>query len=438
MQLRKVTIVAPFFVCFAAVLSTWGVRSAFAQATPPPPPPAPSDAPTGPVEKGTFVDTDTGKRIPGWSPGLALGGTFNLNDNRNVVGQQDGTALTLGAALDGELDFNKGKHEWRNGLRAGAGATLTPAVGEFVKTADGLNFDTIYLLHAIEELGPFARFGLGTNMFPSLDIRPTAVNYAIANEDGTTTNLRGRRLYLTDPFKPLTLKESIGAFAQPLNNDRIELEIRAGLGAQEAFADGQLAVSDDATTANVIEVKTLQDSQELGAEAVVNAWGTIDKGKRVAYTAGIGVLIPFVHSKLPAGDDRSNIQLTNVEANLGLHVRVFDWASIDYKLGILRQPLLLDAWQVSNTLLITLGAAWGTKAPTPEPKCDCPPPPPPAPPPEPPPAAPAPTPVPPAAPAPAPVPPPAPVPDAPAPAPSPAPTSPPGAPPHDSIMNEAL
>ncbi len=339
----------------------------------PPAPPAPTKDAGGPTEKGKLVQAEAGKRVPGWAPGIAVGGTFNLNDSRNVVGQQDGTAFTLGAALDASLEFNQGIHEWRNNLRAGAGATRAPAIGEFVKTADGLKFESIYLLHAIEQFGPFARFGLDTNMFPSLDIRPAAVNYEVANRDGTTTSYTGRRLALTDAFKPLTLKESIGAFYQPIHTDRIALEGRAGIGGQETFAKGQLAIADDPKTTDKIEVKELSDFAEIGAEGVANAWGFIDETKRVSYTVGVGVLVPFAHTDLAKGDNRGLGDLINVDINGGLHVKVFDWASLDYKLAVIRQPLLVDAWQVANTLLVTVGGAWGTKAPAPPepPKCDC-------------------------------------------------------------------
>jgi hypothetical protein len=346
--------------------------SAYADDAPASPPTPTKDA-GGPTEKAKIVVGDAGKRPPGWTPGIAIGATFNLNDSRNVVGQQDGTAFTLGAAIDASLEWNHGMHEWRNNLRAAAGATRAPALGEFVKTADGLRVESIYLLHALEAFGPFARFGLDTNMFPALDIRPAAVSYVVANRDGTTTAYTGRRLALTDAFKPLTLKESLGVFTQPVNDDHIKFEARAGLGAQETWADGQLAVDDDAKTTDKIEVKALNDFYELGAEGVANAWGAIDKDKRVSYTVGAGLLVPFAHTALAKKDTRGVSDLINVDVNAGLHVKVFDWASVDYKLAVTRQPLLVDAWQVTNALLFTIGAAWGSKAPAPPepPKCDC-------------------------------------------------------------------
>jgi len=312
------------------------------------------------------------KRPEGWTPGLALGASFNLIDSRSVVGQQDGTTINLGGALDAAVDFNTGMHEWRNALLAAAGTTHTPSTNEFIKTNDWLSFETIYLLHAIEIFGPYARFAFNTQMFPGMDIRPAAVDYTVANLDGTTTDYTGRRLSLTTPFHPFLLKESVGAFVQPVRETQVQLEARAGLGAQETLASGNLAVNDDSTTP-AIEVKELDDSYQIGVEVLANIWGFFDTTKRVSYTAGAGVLVPFATSALPTGDTRNMGDLTNFEGTVGLNAKLFDWASIGYRLQVIRQPMQVDKWQVSNNLLLTVGLALGSKAPAPEPPppCDC-------------------------------------------------------------------
>jgi hypothetical protein len=360
----------------ASLLATYLGASAHAGPGPAAPPKVVEDA-GGPATKGeteAVNKPDEAKKRPdGWAPGIAIGGTFNLMDTRNVVGSMDGTAVTLGAALDAALEFNAGIHEWRNSLLGAAGTTYTPSLGEFVKTSDGLAFQSIYLLHAIEILGPYARFAFDTQMFPGMDVRPSAVDYEVSNLDGSTTSYNGRRLALTDPFKPFNLKEGLGLFVQPLNQTQIHMEARAGFGAQETLAKDNLAVTDDSSTPQ-IEAKQLDDFYQIGAEATFNVWGFFDTTKRVSYTAGIGVLVPFTTSALPPGDDRGLGELTDVEGTLGLNAKLFDWASLGYRLQVVRQPMLVDKWQISNNVLITIGAAFGSKAPAPEPPppCDCP------------------------------------------------------------------
>jgi Protein of unknown function (DUF3078) len=331
------------------------------------------DAEAQPQVPGQYVapPEDAPGRPDGVSPGLAVGATVNFSDNRSVVGQPDGSSLTVGSEIDASLDYNDRAHEWRSSLGSSAGVSRTPTLDEFVKTRDELRFETIYLYHLTEAAGLFARFALNTSMFEGSDLRATAADYAIARTDGTTQAIRGRRLKLTDPFQPLTLKQSLGGFVQPLTTDEIRLEARAGAGAQEVIADGQLALVDDAATADVVEVKELSSFNQLGVEAVANAWGAL-ASQRLSYNVGIAAMVPLAHTALPAGDDRNSLELTNIEFSAGLSVKLFDWASLDYKLKVLRQPQLLDEVQVSNNLLLTIGLALGSKAPKepPPPPCE--------------------------------------------------------------------
>ncbi|KYF93467.1 hypothetical protein BE20_09285 [Sorangium cellulosum] len=370
----------------------------------------------------TYVDapaTDPG-RVDGWSPGLLLGGTFNLANNQSVVGQSDGTGISAGFVLEGSLDFNQAAHELRMTLGAGAGVTRTPAVDAWVKTRDALAFEAIYLYHVVPWFGPFGRFALDTQMFPGSDPRSAPTTYAIARADGTSEAITGTRLHLSDPFQPVTLKQSLGVFVQPVNREPILVEARAGAGAQEVIASGVLALGDDDGTPEV-EVSELSSYSQLGAEAVIEASGAL-RDKQITYKAGIAALLPIVYSDLDAGDERGALDLMNVDIVGGLTFKLVEWASLDYQLHVVRQPQLVDAWQVQNNILLTLSYAVGSKVPGLPPCVPCKPvpakaEPAPSPAPEP---APTPAPTPASEPAPTPAPAPAPAPDA-APAPAPAP-----------------
>ena len=196
--------------------------------------------------------------------------------------------------------------------------------------------------------------------------------YGITRADGTTQTLAGTRLHLHGWFAPATFKQSLGVFAQPLNREKLHVEGRLGFGAQEAVADGVLSIDDKAGTPDVVEVTELASYQQLGAEALAEASGTF-RPQRISYKVGIGVMVPFVHSKLPAGDDRTSFELTNLDMIGNLSFKIVEWASLDYQLRVLRQPQLIDVWQVSNNLLLTIGLAVGTKAPKEPPVLVCPP-----------------------------------------------------------------
>lgn len=310
-------------------------------------------------------------REEGWDPGIAIGGTFNFNHARAVIGQPEGLTLTLGAIIDASLDFNHGMHEWRNTLSASAGAARTPGLDEFQKADDDLELESLYLLHLLKRFGPYGRFAMDTSMFPGADLQTAPVTYVVANVDGSSSTFIGRRLALTDPFQPTTFREGIGVFAQPVSEEQLDLEFKAGIGAQETLASG-VALTDDSATP-VIEAKELDNSAAVGGEVLADAEGFFDKTKYVAFNASVSALFPFYTTSLPVGDDRSLIELTTFEADLGLTAKVFDWASVGYKFGVLREPLVADQWQVTNTIVLSIGAAFGSKAPVPPPKvpCDC-------------------------------------------------------------------
>ena len=69
-------------------------------------------------------------------------------------------------------------------------------------------------------------------------------------------------------------------------------------------------------------------------------------------TQQIMIMIPFIND-LDTEDDRSITELTNIEIGATISFKVFEWLAIDYVFRALRQPQLLDEWQIQNNLLLT-------------------------------------------------------------------------------------
>ncbi|MEM1031711.1 MAG: DUF3078 domain-containing protein [Myxococcota bacterium] len=310
-----------------------------------------------------MAEGDEDERPDGLSWRLNSGATFLLQDNRNVVGQQSGTSATIGFKLDGGLDYLSGDHEWRNTLAVAAGVTRTPAIDVWVKSQDNLDLDSIYLYHIYEWFGAFARVAYNTTMFRGVDIQAAPVDYLFPN--GAVVNQA--QLSLTDPFLPSRFKESLGLFAQPLKRERISVEARLGGGARQTIADGQLAIADDDATPE-LDVQVLSDVLQVGGEAGLEVWGSFDE-KRVNYRLSAEAMIPFVNNAeavtLADGtvEDPSAIDLTNVALRAILSVKIVEWASLDYELAAVREPQLVDLWQVRNNLLLSFGLSTGSAPP---------------------------------------------------------------------------
>ncbi len=293
----------------------------------------------------------------GWNPMLKASATVSLNHSHNVVGATNGLTFTGGFLLSGGLGYlSKNKqHEWRNSLNWGLSYTRTPTVPKFVKSIDSLDFETMYLWHTPKApwFGPFVGLEVKSAVLPGYYVTPGDVMLSYTDTDGTTSSEALGALDsvdLTSAFAPLTLRESAGAFAVPIEKPEIRLEIRAGVGAMEAFVQDGYIIDDNADTPE-LELIQMQNSAQFGAEASLSAGGTIKEF--MTYGARVAMLQPFVHN---AETDLEGSELMNLDFEAQLGFKLTQWASLDYQFKAFRTPLVYDGWQVTNGLLLTFTA----------------------------------------------------------------------------------
>ncbi len=288
----------------------------------------------------------------GWRGTLTLGASGSTVANKRVVGQADGASVTLGASITGEAEYLTGPHEVRLSAGLEEYFTRTPVIDEFVKTADNLNVEAIYFYHipTVDWLGPFGRLAVDTPLFKGFDVRADESTYAISRVDGTVDTRVSDRLLLTESFQPATLRQSVGMFARPVREEQLVVDIRVGAGAREIAADGALVVTDDDAT-DVIEVTEIENYSQVGLESVLELTGTFDES-RLSYFFTFESLLPFYDSADDA--DQSVTERADLEIAVGAGVRLVSWASLDYVFRADRLPAILDDWQLSNNLLLTL------------------------------------------------------------------------------------
>jgi hypothetical protein len=306
------------------------------------------------------IDKADDKKVKkqGWSGDLRIGGSISFASSNNVIGQVDGTTAVFGVQLNAQLNYRSGAHDWRTRLGIQEALTRTPAVDAWVKSMDVLDFETLYFYRIKESwIGPFVRFRMRTALFEGEDQRSQETLYRIARLSGATWERRGTSLQLSDPFGPMSLEEAVGAFLSPLDSKKISIEgWVAFAGRQVVLADNQYALADDDATEDAIEVKELEDFAQAGPSIGISLKGSLFEDM-VGYFARGEVMIPVIKTSLPAGDDRNALDLTNVSVEAGLALKVTSWASVNYSLRVLRDPQLLDAWQVQNALLLTFSYA---------------------------------------------------------------------------------
>jgi len=252
---------------------------------------------------------------------------------------------------------------WRQPLQG------TPVVHRFIKSTDAAKLEGVYNYFLSKEAGLYGRLSLATSFFESDDIRAAPTTWVDAT-GATPVTLATNSIEqkLADPFEPLTLSESAGAFYDPIKKDWLALSLRLGVGGRSTFADGVYVNHDDAATMTQIELLELSTVHQLGIEGFAGAIGKLEKGK-FNYKAGLAVLLPFVNNDAA---DRSATKLTRIAFEATLTYTMAAWLSVVYSSQVIRDPQLFpagkDEVQVQNTLLATFQFNLVKKKEAPKPK----------------------------------------------------------------------
>jgi hypothetical protein len=291
------------------------------------------------------------KVLQGWDHFWRIDSSLRFVDNSNVVGKQEGTTIDFGFGTRLDFDFGHGGNEWRNNLTLNANFTRQPVLDRFVKSADLLAFESLYLYHLQQhpQMGPYASFALRTSLFPDYDVRPATSTYIIVHKGGAESR-SARDLKITNAFDPILLKQSVGWFLHPYRSPALMTEIRTGLSARQVAAQNALAIRDNPATPEV-EVIELSSFSQMGAELVTLANGSLASDK-LHYRLHFDAMLPFLQSALEPGDRRNAWDLLNLEAGVKLSFVLAAWASLDYEYRMVREPQLLDKVQNAHTLML--------------------------------------------------------------------------------------
>ena len=349
-----------FVRMFVAMLGVTISSAAHAQGTSSPTEIVPADQPKAADPKTT---------IEGWNPYLNLTATVNIVDNSSVIGQVDGTAVAIAGGIVGGGDFIRGPHVVSLSGVINEGFARTPVVPEFVKINDVAKVDGLYNYFLTKDVGLYGRLSIATSLFEGKDIRGTPTTW-IDVSGATPVMLATNALeqHLTDAFKPLTITESFGAFADPIRKPEFGLSFRLGIGGRTTIANGSFALHDDPTTPT-IEVIELSNVNQLGVEGFAGVQGKLVEKGPLTYKAGVAVLLPFVNDD---SAHRSVTELTRVAVAANATYQLTKLLSAVYTLSVIRDPQLFpagkDEIQVQNTFLLTFTLGIVKKKEAPKPK----------------------------------------------------------------------
>lgn len=299
------------------------------------------------------VKTDE-KIKEGWTPKLKFGTNFSINSSNQVVGQADGDSVTVGLNIKGGLTYKKELAEWRQSLDYEGTTTKTPALPRYVKSADKLDYKTLYLrgLEKYPWIGPYARVTASTALFRGEDVQASDKEYINSTNGGASLGTHST-YPLTEAFKPLSLSESVGLFAKIKETKTTLLEVRIGLGAVQYQADGQFRVDD--STATQIELKELNDSEQVGLE-----YGLVFSGKwddKSDYSLTADFLTPLDDKEIKTGDPCdtcTTLEKTTVDVKASIGTKLTEWAKLAYEYKAVNQPLVVDKFQIQHGVVLNI------------------------------------------------------------------------------------
>ena len=300
-----------------------------------------------------------------WVGALSLNGSFNLTATEAVPGQQNGFAFTLAGALNGNADYQKGRHAWRNSFGWDLAYTRTPGNKFFIKSTDLLMLASGYYFDITSWLAAFVELQAETSVLPTTDRHSERVDYCLAaNTDNTAEQCVDGTLNTTSTsdeqdlgsaFSPFELSELLGVAVTPLHTTGLMVRLRAGLQATQFFVSEPSYIVQDISSSNThILIRRIEDNSLFGVMADAMVRGNAQDG-RVQFGADAGIFFPFVGSDLPAS-------ITDTESKLHVDTGAFvdfglaDWATLSIRGSADRRPYVTGStWQKRLNVLLTFG-----------------------------------------------------------------------------------
>jgi hypothetical protein len=292
---------------------------------------------------------------------LDLGAGLAIADHRGTVGQVEGTAVALAYGLDASLSVRRGIHRFSLELGDAAGLSFTPVDGVATKMIDTLRVGASYEVRPSRFVGAFVESEAWAPVFVSDEVRSSLATFEITRVDGTTDFVIDRKLRLTDPFRPLSVRQSLGARVRPVSTTAFALAVDAGLGAGEVWASGQRTLIDDERS-TLVEVLELASSAAVGPEIAIGAHGKID-GRRLVYGVEYRARLPFASTDTLRTRSLSAPERTEVSLVTGASIEFLPWLTLDYGFTLRRRPLLTPRIELDTTLVLAVrptgsGVTW--------------------------------------------------------------------------------
>ena len=193
-----------------------------------------------------------------------VGGGASLSSQQNITGVPDSTKLAPSVHLDFLLQYSPGKH-WVYGRLTAEEAFTQEDWGRIEKNVDFLRVDGLYAYRLWPFLGPYARAGMESTLFPSFLYFDE--DKAVESEEGDVLGASDQ-FRIADAFMPLTTKGGMGLRFNTLPSPKISVWALVGAGGRYTFTGNMFKDADVADT-EAFEVASVQQFWSLGLESTI-------------------------------------------------------------------------------------------------------------------------------------------------------------------------
>jgi hypothetical protein len=287
-----------------------------------------------------------------WELKGKLSSNFSFTNNKNYVGQTDGSIYQLNIINEEELHWRRAQHELLNNLTIKYGLSKTPQLEDIFKSQDQFKYMGTYLyrLKNYSWIGPFGRLRFSTSLFSSHYVSPNdeVLMFHYTDKSTDTCTLRANKRYkIVDAFEPMTIRGNLGFFANPYDRKDFKLNLKLGLGFQKIITNNGFVLADDSATSE-IEFNQLEDSEEAGLEFETDVSGMINDNINWSLVANL--FLPLNDSN----EDIEGFDKLNTDIEGKLSSEITNNISLDYFLIIKRLPQIVEDWQIQNGIVVNI------------------------------------------------------------------------------------
>ncbi len=307
----------------------------------------------------------------GWTATANVGLSGSLNDARNVVGSEQGTTAQVGGVVSGAAKWKKEVHRLELNGDFQVSQTKTPSIDPWIKSTDLLDLRGVYYYSLASHpwFGGFGRLRFNTQVFRGNVVRADAYTVTekrfVEQADGTEAEVTSinslaaqTRKNLTRPFDPIQLRQTIGIFADPINEKPLIFKSKLGFGSQQILARNPLFVAAEDKATRTLTLQEIPSVLDLGAELDLDLSGIIVDDV-LTWKAQAAFFLPVVTSKLDGPEDVASDEGTldklNSEFKVGLSAKISKYISLDYVFQARKIPSISPEWQIMNGLLLSAG-----------------------------------------------------------------------------------